>query len=174
MPKSAMPDGPQAGEAGAAEQDCASTSSGSGEALNSQKRSRFTDTKVEFNEEASNSLKAEWEKFFVELEAWRQEQYETYVELLKKTDPHLEPAPREDRDWQDLNYNRPLDILAGTAPPVPPGRFPAPTKEEIIAKEKQRQGQIDLLSKNTQAMLDENEAEKTGILNPELLNEDSD
>lgn len=112
-----------------------------------EKSSRPTDTEVEFREGDSEEMKAEWKRFFAELEIWRQKRYERFVQRWRETESDAEPPPREDKNWRDIVYNKPLGILAGTAPPVPPGWFPAPSREQIIEKERQRQGQFDLLEK---------------------------
>lgn len=103
-----------------------------------RRKSRYEDTKPNFKEGASDELKAEWATFFAELELWRQQRYEEMVNDLKEEAPNIKPGPRVDTDWMCITFNRPRDILAGIAPPVPPG-MPRLTLEEVLEKERQQE-----------------------------------
>ena len=85
--------------------------------------------------EGTEEEKAAWERFFAELEIWRQKRHERLVRWYREDHPGWEPPPRQDRSWRNsIAMNRPSDILAGTAPPLPPGFPPGPTKEELMEK----------------------------------------
>ncbi|ERF69352.1 hypothetical protein EPUS_08825 [Endocarpon pusillum Z07020] len=98
------------------------------------------DPDVVLQEGASEEEKAAWERFFAELEIWRQKRYERTVDWFRRDFPGQEPPPREDKNWaRSIVMNHPTGILTGTGPPLPPGFPPGPTKEEI--RERQRQEQ---------------------------------
>jgi hypothetical protein len=111
-------------------------SDGDGDIPGSKGRTEVADKEGKFKRGDSEGMKLEWERFYAELEIWRQKRYENLVENLKGTLPHIEPPPRKDKDWRYLTLNRPRDILLGTAPPVPPGGWSIVTREEVIEKQK--------------------------------------
>ena len=103
-----------------------------------QRPSETTRKTMETKGRDSKEKKAEWDRFFAELEIWHRKRYERLIETLKEIAPHLEIPPRIDKDWRNLTYNRPREILLGIAPPLPPG-FPPLSLEEVIEKGKQKE-----------------------------------
>ena len=104
---------------------------------NFEQQHEVADTKTVFPEGLSEEQRAEWERFFAELEIWHKKRYEQLVEELKEIAPNIKPPSRKDKDWTLISYNHPWDILNGTEPPVPPG-YGKVTREEVTEKERRR------------------------------------
>lgn len=97
------------------------------------------DPEVVLEAGASEEEKAACGRFFAELEIWRQRKYERTVKWFRENLPDEEPPPREDKNWRrSIVMNHPTDIVAGTAPPLPPGFPPGPTKEQIRERYRQQ------------------------------------